>query len=72
MFSLYKNNPKIMLDVFLEPLSTLTQKMYYWHKSKNPRRGKGKKTHGKTGDGRQLGQETDGRTGTLNHPLEGL
>ena len=56
---------------FIEPLSTWTRMMRYWPKRKTPRRGKCKKMHGKTWDGRQLEPETDRKIGAPNPQLKG-
>ena len=46
------------------------QRTGYWPERKNPRRGKGKKMHGRVGDGRRLEPEIDERIGALSPPLE--
>ena len=58
LFSLYKN--------YLRPCQ-----MSYWPERRNPRRGKGKNMHNRTGDGRGPELEIEGRIGAPNPPLEG-
>ena len=57
---------------FIELLSTWTLKTRYLLERRNPRRGKGKKMHDKTGDGRRPKPEINGRIGALSPRLEDL
>ena len=67
LFSLYKNDPKTMSEV----LYRTTKYMNAEDARKNPRKGRGRKTHGKTKGARRQKQETEGMKGALSPRKEG-
>ena len=67
LFSLYKNDPKTMSEV----LYRTTKYMNAEDARKNPRKGRGRKTHGKTKGTRRQEQETEGMKGALRPSEEG-
>ena len=67
LFSLYKNDPKTMSEV----LYRTTKYMNAEDARKNPRKGRGRKTHGKTKGARRQKQEIEGMKGALSPRKEG-
>ena len=71
LFSLYKNDPKTMSEVLYRATKYMNAKDVLLAKRKSPRKGKGRKTHGKTKGARKQEQEIEGIKGALSPKGEG-
>ena len=66
MFSLYKNDPKTMSEVLYRATKYMNAEDALLAREEKPKKGRGKKTHGKTKVERRQGQEIEGTKGALS------
>ena len=71
LLSLYKNDPKTILEVLYKATRYMNAEDVCWPRRKNPRKGKGRKTSDKTKGERRHEPETEGTKGVLGPKEEG-